>query len=207
MRDECGAVRADLKPARQRQMSSRIFTFAAGDAGEWQMLESRAILGEPLARARALRVLAGGAAAAGDGPWALRGITSNERYLTRAEKNDLLFRQAGLGRPEANCAALIPIRKNAAWWALTQDERRQIFESRSHHAEIGLKYLPAVARRLHHCRDLGESEPFDFLTWFEFSEADEPAFDALLRELRRTEEWRYVEREAEIRLRRHPDGA
>jgi hypothetical protein len=26
-----------------------------------------------------------------------------------------------------------------------------------------------VARRLHHCRDLGESEPFDFLTWFEYS--------------------------------------
>ena len=26
--------------------------------------------------------------------------------------------------------------------------------------------LPAIARRLHHCRDLGESEPFDFLTLF-----------------------------------------
>src|SRR2546428_7160638 len=31
-------------------------------------------------------------------------------------------------------------------------------------------YLPAIARRLYHCRDLGE--PFDFLTWFEYAPAD-----------------------------------
>ena len=38
-----------------------------------------------------------------------------------------------LGRPEATCAALIPIKKSAAWWELTQEERRQIFEDKSHH--------------------------------------------------------------------------
>jgi hypothetical protein len=59
-----------------------------------------------------------------------------------------------------------------------------------------------VARRLHHCRDLGDAEPFDFLTWFEFAPADGIAFDELLRRLRETEEWRYVEREVELRLRR-----
>jgi len=48
---------------------------------------------------------------------------------------------------------------------LTQDERREIFEERSRHIATGLEYLPAVARRLHHSRDLGG--PFDFLTWFE----------------------------------------
>ena len=73
------------------------------------------------------------------------------------------------GRPTADRAALIPLRKNAAWWALTQDERRHIFEAQSHHTQIGLDYLPAIARRLHHCRDLGEPQPFDFLTWFEFA--------------------------------------
>jgi len=46
---------------------------------------------------------------------------------------------------------------------LTQDERRAVFEEQSHHTAIGLKYLPATARRLHHCRDLGTEEPFDFL--------------------------------------------
>src|SRR4051812_31125880 len=72
-------------------------------------------------------------------------------------------------------AVLIPIRKNAEWWALTQDERRAIFERRSRHIGIGTRYLPAIARRLHHCRDLSHQEPFDFLTWFEFAPSDEPA--------------------------------
>jgi hypothetical protein len=60
--------------------------------------------------------------------------------------------------------------------------------------------LPAVARKLHHCRDLSDSEPFDFLTWFEFAPADELAFDQLLAELRATGEWAFVEREVDIRL-------
>jgi hypothetical protein len=59
-----------------------------------------------------------------------------------------------------------------------------------------------VARRLHHCRDLGEPQPFDFLTWFEFAPTDSPAFDDLLAALRTSEEWRFVDREIEIRLRR-----
>ena len=70
--------------------------------------------------------------------------------------------------------------------------------------KTGLKYLPAVARRLHHCRDLGEHEPFDFLTWFEYAPSDAAAFDTLVAELRGTEEWVYVEREIDIRLIREP---
>ena len=83
---------------------------------------------------------------------------------------------------------------------MTQDERRAIFEERSAHVAIGLRYLPAVARRLHHCRDLGE--PFDFLTWFDYSAEDEGRFDELLAHLRETEEWRYVEREIDLRVER-----
>ena len=67
----------------------------------------------------------------------------------------------------------------------------------------GLDYLPAVARRLHHGRDLGE--PFDFLTWFEFASEHATAFEDLVRRLRETEEWAYVEREIDIRLARNPD--
>ena len=95
--------------------------------------------------------------------WLLRGITSNERYVVREEKVALVSKQEGLGREASTRAALIPIRKNAAWWALSQDERRDVFEAQSRHIAMGLKYLPAVARRLHHCRDLGPDEPFDFL--------------------------------------------
>ena len=95
---------------------------------------------------------------------------------------------------------LIPVRKSAAWWELAQDTRREVLEERSHHIALGLEYLPAVARRLYHSRDLGE--PFDFLTWFEFAPESEASFNELLERLRATEEWQYVDREIEIRLSR-----
>jgi hypothetical protein len=132
--------------------------------------------------------------------WRLRGIGSNMRYATRREMGALAEVQPPLNRPESICAALIPIRKSAAWWALAQDERTGIFVDDSAHNAIGLRHLPAIARRLLHCRDL--SEPFDFLTWFEFAPEAEPSFNQLVAELRATREWSYVEREVDIRLRR-----
>jgi hypothetical protein len=59
--------------------------------------------------------------------------------------------------------------------------------------------LPAVARRLYHARELGE--PFDFLTWFEYAPSDASRFEELVAALRDSEEWRYVDREVDIRLR------
>lgn len=132
--------------------------------------------------------------------WVLRGVTSNERYVTRAEHEALVARQPPLGRPDAARAALIAIRKSEAWWQLSQDDRRAIFEERSHHIRMGLEYLPQIARRLHHCRELGE--PFDFLTWFEYAPEHAGAFEELVQRLRSTEEWTYVEREVDIRLAR-----
>lgn len=136
------------------------------------------------------------------GEWVLHGVTSNERYVERAERDALVGRQAPVGRATATAGALIPIRKSSAWWDLTQDERRCILEERSSHIATGLEYLPAVARRLHHSRDLGG--PFDFLTWFEFSPKDTGAFDDLVGRLRATEEWEYVEHEVDIRVVRLP---
>jgi len=182
-------------------MSARLFSFAAGDQGSWTVTAQEAVTGESLPAARALSVLSG-PARADEYRWTLRGITSNERYVERVERDVLVAKQQGLGRPQSTRAVLIPIRKNVEWWALTQDERRAVFESRSKHIEIGARYLPTIARRLHHCRDLSPDEPFDFLTWFEFAPADESAFDNLLTELRASEEWRYVDREVEIRLTR-----
>jgi chlorite dismutase len=87
--------------------------------------------------------------------WTLRGSTSNTRYTTRSEVEQLASRQEGLNRPSATRAALIPIRKTDAWWTMAQDERRAVFEEQSRHIAIGLRYLPGVARRLHHSRELG----------------------------------------------------
>jgi chlorite dismutase len=140
-----------------------------------------------------------------DATWALRGTISNERYVVREEKSALASKQEGLGRPASKRAALIPIRKTAAWWALAQDERREIFEAQSHHIGIGMNYLPGVARRLHHCRDLGTEEPFDFLTWFEYAPSDSAAFDELVEALRTSPEWNYVDREIDIRLVKEGD--
>ena len=180
--------------------------FIGGATGPWAVTAVTAVRGEGLPPVPALDRYEGqtppAAAPAGPGRWVLRGTISNERYVERAERERLVARQEGLGRPEATCAALIPIAKSADWWVLAQDERRALIEDRSHHIAIGLDYLPAVARRLHHGRDLGE--PFDFLTWFEFGPADTGAFDELVGRLRETEEWSFVEREVDIRLTRAP---
>ena len=189
------------EPSKGVAVNPRLFTFVGGKAGGWSVASMKAVVGDPLQAVDRLDIVTGAVAALPDGAkWLLRGVTSNDRYVTRDEKERLIKKQAALGRSEATYMALIPIRKNAKWWALTQDERRALFEEKSKHVTVGLKYLPGVARRLHHCRDLGESEPFDFLTLFDFAKSDAKAFDDLVAELRATEEWKFVEREVDIRL-------
>jgi len=179
-------------------MASGIMTwFAGGHFGPWRVLRIDPVIGNPLAWVPRLEIAEQPPDPATDG-WVLRGVTSFERYVTRAERVLLEGRQQGLGRPSATRAALIPVRKSPAWWDLPQDERRAIFEERAHHIQTGLEYLPAVARRLYHCREMGE--PFDFLTWFEYAPDHARSFEELVGRLRRTEEWRFVEREVDIRL-------
>ena len=181
--------------------NSVLVTFIAGITGDWRIDSVDAVSGGALPAAPRLSVIEGAVPTVpADAGWTLRGATSNTRYTTRSEVNGLVARQEGLHRPEATCAALIPIRKTAVWWALAQDERRAIFEEQSRHIAIGMEYLPPIARRLHHCREFGES--FDFLTWFEFAPQHADGFEALVRRLRQTAEWRFVEREVDIRLSR-----
>ncbi|MCA1711345.1 MAG: chlorite dismutase family protein [Actinobacteria bacterium] len=175
--------------------------FAGGEAGPWNVLSIAPVKGPTLPMVPRLEVFEDAAdAAALPTAWRLRGRTSNSRYTRRDEQLTLSARQPALGRPDATRAALIPITKSPAWWALAQDERRELLEETSHHIAIGLQYLPAVARRLHHGRDLGEA--FDFLTWFEYMPHDAGAFEELVSRLRATPEWDYVEHEVDIRLAR-----
>jgi chlorite dismutase len=182
-------------------MIGRAFTFVGGTTGPWRVTRQSAVSGPALPPCSALDVQSGLLPELPAGAdWLLRGVQSNERYVTRAEKTALVAKQPALGRVEATYAALIPIRKSQAWWDLMQDERRAIVEERSKHIALGLDYLPAVARRLHHSRDLGE--PFDFVTWFEYAPAHAAQFEELVQRLRATEEWRYVEAEFDLRLER-----
>ncbi len=175
-------------------------SFVAGVTGLWRIERITAVRGQSLPEAVRLDRIENEHPPTGTFHWTLRGVTSNARYTDRSENSRLEAVQEGLNRPSAKRAALIPILKTPEWWDLPQDERRAIFEARSGHISLGLEYLPAVARTLYHCRDLGE--PFDFLTWFEFAPEDADRFEELVRRLRETEEWRYVEREVDIRLAR-----
>ena len=163
----------------------------------------QSVRGEGLAPVSSVAVVpAALAPTAAPAVWRIDGQISNLRYATRGEVTALRSKQEPLGRAHARLAAMIPIKKTAAWWDLAQDERRTIFEETSQHTAIGMRYLPAVARQLYHSRDLGEA--FDFVTWFEYGQADRQAFEDLVVLLRATREWEYVEREIDIRLERQP---
>ena len=66
-----------------------------------------------------------------------------------------------------------------------------------------MRYLPAVARRLLHCRDLADEAPFDFIGFLDFAPESQAAFDRMLEELRATKEWSFMDREIDIRLTKH----
>jgi chlorite dismutase len=180
-------------------MANNFFDFTGGTTGKWEVLKMDTVTGDGLAHVTHIDVLESSITKTNTGLWVLKGFTSNVRYVEKEEKEKLISIQAELGRPIATCAALIPIRKSETWWALAQDERRKIFESKSHHTQTGLNYLPAVARKLYHCRDI--NEPFDFITWFEYAPGDADFFEELVHQLRQTEEWTYIDREIDIRLK------
>jgi hypothetical protein len=180
-------------------------SFVAGASGTWRVDRVNAVIGDGLPLAERLAALESTEIqeTKGESP-VLRGVTSNLRYTNAHERDTLLGRQHDLHRSQATRAALIPIRKTQAWWALAQDQRRSIFEEQSHHLGIGLEYLPAIARRLHHSRELGE--PFDFLTWSESAPDHGAAFEELECRLREAREWEYIDREVDIRLSRILEG-
>lgn len=178
-------------------------SFVGAETGTYRVVRMGAVVGAALTPVSAVSshpvhlpatALAGAA-------WVLRGTNTAVRYTNRAETEALRPLQPAIGRPGCSHAALIPIRKSDAWWNLAQDERREIFETRSQHIASCLKYLPAIARRLHQSRELGE--PFDFLTWFEYSAEHADLFEELVQLLRATEEWKYVDWEVDIRLVRN----
>lgn len=177
------------------------FSFIGGKQGTWRVIDVRGLIGPSLELVERVNVVNDVVAQLPlDSSWVLQSFSSNIRYATRDEVNVLRAVQPMLNRSSAVCAVLIPIKKSVQWWEMAQDERREIFESESHHTAVGLEYLPGVARRLLHCRDIGE--PFDFLTWFEFAPEHSKAFDELLLRMRASKEWEFVEREVEVRLER-----
>ena len=180
-------------------MENKLATYFVGvEDGPWIVQSIASISGETLPPVSSIKIIQS-AISVEHKNWCLAGVAGHARYTTREEKNKLVAQESSLGRAEATRAALIPIKKSPEWWQMTQDERRKIFEEQSQHIAKSMKYLPAIARKLYHSRDLGQE--FDFLTWFEFSPEHEFYFNELLRELRSSFEWSYVTREIDVRLR------
>jgi hypothetical protein len=200
--ETCFATGSDVVESEQQSTMPVRYAFVGGDYGDWRVVSMTTLVGADLGRVKAISVddWINGRSYASAG-FVLNGFISNLRYATRLELTALRSKQEGLGRADARCAALIPLRKKASWWEMTQDERRAVFEDASHHTQIGLDYLPMIARQLFHARDL--NEPFDFLTWFEFAPEHAELFDELLLRLRATREWTFVDREVDIRLERN----
>ena len=183
----------------KRRPMEALYNYLGGTTGSWRVTEAATRSGQPIKPVSHIEIVNGPLERLPLGTsWLLRGVVSNTRYVSREERDALQSKQPVLNRTHATCAALIPIKKSAAWWSLAQDERRDILETRSRHIATGMNYLPAIARRLMHGRDLGEQ--FDFVTWFEYAPRDSAVFDDLLAALRGTEEWKYIEREIDIRL-------
>src|SRR2546425_456829 len=101
-------------------MRPLLVTFAGGELGSWAVERFETVAGAPLEPTSRLEVIEGKAATRLDGrpAWILRGITSNERYVSRIEHDALVTKQEPLGRAASTRAALIPITKSDGWWEL-----------------------------------------------------------------------------------------
>ncbi len=185
------------------QPAEVVLNYIGGSTGSWRVNNVTTLSGAPLKLATHVEIVKGNTCRAPLGSsWVLRGVVRNTRFVTREERPALELRCLKMGPVESTCAALIPIRKSAAWWNLEHDQRQEIIEARSRQLGRGMRFLPAIARRILYGRDLGE--PFDMVTWFEYSSRDQSIFDDLAGALRSSIEWQYIEREVDIRLVKEP---
>lgn len=116
-------VRSTFDPElREANMSSRVWYFVCSDDGDWEIGSKTSIRGDdPLpSTAKYVTIQSAAIVPKNSDPsisaaWVLRGVTSNERYVTKEEKAGLVAKQAGIGRESCRHAAVILIRKSPAW--------------------------------------------------------------------------------------------
>jgi chlorite dismutase len=83
-------------------------------------------------------------------------------------------------------AVVIPIRKDADWWGMDQEQRTGLMRE---HTEAALPYHMTVKRKLYHSTGLDD---FDFITYFETEKLED--FHALLLALAKVKEFRHNRR-------------
>lgn len=115
----------------------------------------------------------------------LVGITKALNYITKDKSTDLNkgLSSATYVGDAPRYAFVIPIKKNAEWWNLTDAQRLKEMET---HTLPTLAYLVNVKRKLYHSTGLDDT---DFITYFET--ADLGAFNNLLLSLAKVPENKY----------------
>lgn len=83
-------------------------------------------------------------------------------------------------------AIVIPIRKDAEWWSLSQDKRAGMMQE---HTAAALPYHKTVKRKLYHATGLDD---FDFITYFETAKLED--FQSLILSLQQVKEARHNRR-------------
>ena len=83
-------------------------------------------------------------------------------------------------------AIVIPIRKDAEWWSLPQEQRAAMMQE---HTEASLPYAKTVKRKLYHSTGLDD---LDFITYFETSRMED--FHSLILALEKVKEFRHNRR-------------
>jgi chlorite dismutase len=115
----------------------------------------------------------------------LVGITKALNYITKEKSGEL---NTGLGSAKytgdaPKYAVVIPVKKNAEWWNLSDEQRLKELEV---HTLPTLAYLVNVKRKLYHSTGLDDT---DFITYFETN--DLGAFNNLLLALAKVPENKY----------------
>jgi chlorite dismutase len=81
---------------------------------------------------------------------------------------------------------VIPIRKDADWWSLPQEQRAAMMQE---HTEASAPYIKTVKRKLYHSSGLDD---LDFITYFETSKLED--FHSLILALEKVKEFRHNRR-------------
>jgi chlorite dismutase len=113
------------------------------------------------------------------------GITKKLNYVPSFP--DELKTELKTPPPQGNpYAIVVPIQKDAEWWALPQNERAAMMKE---HTDATIAYLKTVKRKLYHASGLDD---LDFITYFETAKLDD--FNNLVIGLLKVQENQYNRR-------------
>ncbi|MDH4186198.1 MAG: chlorite dismutase family protein [Nitrospira sp.] len=114
------------------------------------------------------------------------GLTKKANYVPGMPDNLKAGLKTASEPGPAPYVIVIPIRKDAEWWSLPQDQRAAMM---TEHTEAALPYTKTVKRKLYHATGLDD---LDFITYFETSQLED--FQSLILALEQVREYRHNRR-------------